>query len=116
VIGLVGIVLWLLLPLNIMSATFWTRLLMSCALMSVWILTNFWVFRTLAAHDTGPAFTPVKGLAREGAFRYSRNPLYVVLLICVLPTLGLLINSWWPILLTPGLFVYLHVWVIPAEE
>ncbi|MGJ0507252.1 MAG: methyltransferase family protein [Methylocystis sp.] len=54
-------------------------------------------------------------LATEGAFRFSRNPIYVSHVAVVLG-LGLLMRSPFVILLTPALAVALQKWSIEPEE
>ncbi|CAD7944221.1 unnamed protein product [Amoebophrya sp. A120] len=72
---------------------------------------------SLKAAGSGIPFTPVQGITTVGSYKYSRNPLYVMALTCFIPWIALLVNSKKPLLVTlPGMFLYLHFVVIPAEE
>jgi protein-S-isoprenylcysteine O-methyltransferase Ste14 len=72
--------------------------------------------RVLEQSQSGAAFTPVGGIAIGGPFSVSRNPIYVAMVVVILPSVTILLDSVWPLRLTPILFAYLHMVVIPAEE
>jgi len=68
---------------------------------------------------TGAAFLPVVKLATEdhGVFAYSRNCEYMVDVFVFGPAIATFFDSFLCfILLTAGMGVYLHFWVVPAEE
>ena len=70
----------------------------------------------LAAAGSGTFFTPVGGLATSGIYASMRNPMYTGLVFGAVPTLSVVLNSAWPLLLDPALFLYLGKVVIAAEE
>jgi len=59
--------------------------------------------------------TPTLALVTDGAFRYSRNPLYLSL-VTIYFALALLVNSLWMVLLGVALFYTLERQVIEPEE
>jgi protein-S-isoprenylcysteine O-methyltransferase Ste14 len=61
-----------------------------------------------------PAGTPT-ALVTSGPFRFTRNPLYVSLLL-MLAGFAALLNSVWLILAIPVLFLLLNGLVVPREE
>ena len=67
------------------------------------------------------ASTPVNPYAQTtalvtgGAFRFSRNPLYLALTVIYFGAAGLL-NSLWPVLLLPAVLWFMHWGVIIREE
>ena len=65
---------------------------------------------------SGTMFTPVGGLATEGLYAYSRNPMYFFLVFFALPLLSTVVNTAWPLLLSPIPWSYLNFVVIAAEE
>ena len=71
---------------------------------------------TLEAAGSGALFTPVEGLATEGIYATTRNPMYCGLIFFALPTLSVVVNSGWPILIGPITWAYLNYIVIAAEE
>ena len=71
---------------------------------------------TLADAGSGALFTPVNGLATDGLFQISRNPMYCGLLFLALPMMCIVVDSLWPVLLSPLTWAYLHYVVIAAEE
>ena len=71
---------------------------------------------TLEAAGSGALFTPVEGLATEGIYATTRNPMYCGLIFFALPTLSVVVNSGWPILVGPITWAYLNYIVIAAEE
>jgi len=61
-------------------------------------------------------YKPTTALVTSGLFRYSRNPLYVALLM-IYGGVTLHANSLWMLFLAPVLFVVLdRVVVVPEEE
>lgn len=70
----------------------------------------------LEQSQSGVAFTPVGGIAIGGPYAVTRNPMYCAMVLLVLPSFTILMDSVWPLRLTPVLFAYLHMVVIPAEE
>ena len=71
---------------------------------------------TLKEVGSGTMFTPVGGLATAGIYSVTRNPMYCGLLFGALPTLSMVLNSAWPLVLAPLLWAYLQYVVIASEE
>ena len=70
----------------------------------------------LSKAGSGTLFTPVEGLATEGLYAVTRNPMYSALIFLALPMLSVVVNTAWPLLLSPLTFCYLNFVVIAAEE
>ena len=65
--------------------------------------------------NQGPNFLPVNKLVTTGPYAVSRNPMYSCAFILV-PAAGVLADSLYMVAATSMLPVYLHLFVIPAEE
>ena len=65
---------------------------------------------------SGVAFTPVAGITTSGIYAHTRNPIYVGMVMGVLPGLAVLFDSAWPLISAAPMFVYLSKVVIPTEE
>lgn len=66
----------------------------------------------------GTPIVPVKAatvLVTDGPFGHSRNPMYVSLTAGYVGV-GLILNSWWAIVLLPGALLVIRFWVIAREE
>jgi|SRR5450631_4162834 protein-S-isoprenylcysteine O-methyltransferase Ste14 len=75
-----------------------------------------WAFVTLQrANTTVIPWEQVSAIVSSGPFRFSRNPIY---LADVLTYIGgsLLIHSWWPLLILPGIVLVMRRQVIDREE
>ena len=70
----------------------------------------------LASSGSGTMFTPVGGLATGGIYQVTRNPMYVSLVFVALPTMSVVLDTAWPLILSPLTFSYLNFVVIAAEE
>jgi len=80
------------------------------AVIAAWCLLMFYQART----TTVPGRKSCK-LVTKGLYRFSRNPMYVGLVIAYLGEAGILKQAW-PILFLPLIVVYLNWIVIPVEE
>src|SRR5262245_10186739 len=87
------------------------------ALIAFFVLWNGWALWMFVRHETGllPG-QPTETLMRDGPFRFSRNPLYLGLVVLYVG-LVLLAPSFWGLLLTP-VAVLLLLWgaIIPEER
>ena len=61
-------------------------------------------------------FVPVEGLATQGIYEWTRNPMYCGLIFFALPTLSMVLNTAWPTVVAPITWAYIHFVVIAAEE
>src|SRR5690242_7722803 len=80
------------------------------AVIAVWSLLIF--------HKAGTTTVPGRkssSLVTSGPYRFSRNPMYVGLVLAYLGEAGILKQAW-PIVLLPLIVVYLNWVVIPVEE
>lgn len=75
-----------------------------------WSLLIFHKART----TTTPGENPVR-LITWGPYRFTRNPMYVSLLLAYLGEAGMLVQIW-PVLVLPLLLAYIQGIVIPLEE
>ncbi len=62
-----------------------------------------------------PPGTPTRAIVTSGPYRFSRNPVYVAMLL-ILSGIGLHKDCVWFLLLTPVLFGLLHWGVVLREE
>jgi protein-S-isoprenylcysteine O-methyltransferase Ste14 len=76
-------------------------------------LSGFLAFRRAGTNvnPTKPALTVV----RDGAFRYTRNPMYLGMVVLMLG-IGLVFSNFWAVLLAPVLWFALDRGVVRREE
>jgi protein-S-isoprenylcysteine O-methyltransferase Ste14 len=67
------------------------------------------------AHLSGEPLTPPGLLVTRGAYRLSRNPMYLAWTL-ISSGLSLLVNSLWMLAALPVAFLYIHFVEIPREE
>lgn len=67
------------------------------------------------ARTTTIPFEKASKLVTWGPYRFSRNPMYVGLILIYLGEAGILFQVW-PLLLLPLVMIYIHKTVIPIEE
>jgi len=79
-------------------------------LLASWSLLIFYKVRT----TTTPG-EHSKILITKGPYRYSRNPMYISLVLAYLGEAGFLVHAW-PVIVLPLLLLYLNRVVIPLEE
>jgi protein-S-isoprenylcysteine O-methyltransferase Ste14 len=61
------------------------------------------------------SYSPGGRLVLSGPYRYTRNPMYVSLALLTIGC-GLLLTTWWPIVLLVPTLVIIHLFVILPEE
>ena len=75
-----------------------------------------WAIATLMrAHTTFIPWDQVAAMVSTGPFRLSRNPIYLADAIAYLGG-AMLIHSWWPLLVLPGILWVMRRKVIDREE
>ena len=75
-----------------------------------------WGLLTFRRHGASPEPSAVPStLVTSGPFRFSRNPLYIALVV-TLAAFAALLNSLWLLCFVPFLALLLHTLVIPREE
>lgn len=80
------------------------------------IALMLWSFVTLSrAHTTVIPWKQVSSIVATGPFRFSRNPIYLADAIAYLGG-SLLIHSWWPLIVLPGIVLTMRRKVIDREE
>eukprot|EP00040_Diaphanoeca_grandis_P012919 m.65340 g.65340 ORF g.65340 m.65340 type:complete len:168 (+) comp23544_c0_seq1:208-711(+) len=72
--------------------------------------------KNLVKAGSGVKFTPVKGITSEGPFAWSRNPMYITVVVAMLAFAFLFDNLKWGGLTAAGFVAYVHFFVIPVEE
>lgn len=88
------------------------------ALVAAWL----WYLKTQASQalqeaGSGMRFTVVKGIAQNGPFAYTRNPMYLHFLAGWIPMFAFVLNTWWEIAICwVVMALYLRFKIIPAEE
>jgi protein-S-isoprenylcysteine O-methyltransferase Ste14 len=80
------------------------------AVVAAWSLAIFWREQT----TTVPGKTSAR-LVTWGPYRFSRNPMYVALVMAYLGEAGILVQAW-PVACLPLVVAYLNWIVIPVEE
>lgn len=103
--------------LHLTQASHWQRhllvagwlVVLAGSALSVWSIAAFRIARTAIM----PMY-PASRLVTSGPYRYSRNPMYVSLML-VYAGLALIYNSAWPALFLPLVWIAIH-WVIRREE
>lgn len=58
---------------------------------------------------------PAAALVTSGIYRYTRNPMYVSLVLLYL-AVTLVLDSWWPVVFLPLVVIAVDRWVIRREE
>lgn len=80
------------------------------------IALTFWSAVTFTrAHTTIIPWGEVSAMVTHGPFGFSRNPIYLADAIAYVGA-TLLIHSWWPLLVLPGILVVMRRKVIDREE
>ena len=86
------------------------------ALVLLGIAVTVWAALTFRkAHTTIIPWEEVSAIVTTGPFRLSRNPIYLADAIAYLGA-TLLIHSWWPFVLLPGILWVIRRQVIDREE
>ena len=57
--------------------------------------------------NSGVMFSPVEGIATTGPFAVSRNPLYVVGVVTILPSMAILFDCKWFLLFAPLFYLFI---------
>ena len=65
--------------------------------------------------DPHRPYSPAEALVLSGPYRYTRNPMYVSLALLTIAC-GLLLATWWPVVLLLPTLVIVQLFVILPEE
>ena len=85
-------------------------------LMAAGAALSFWAVWTMLRQGEHPEHTsPTRKIVDTGPFRFSRNPIYLGLVLTA-TGLGLGLNSIPVLVSVPAGFAVLALWVVPAEE
>ena len=85
-------------------------LVLSSIALTLWAVATF-----RRAHTTFIPWEQVSAMVTTGPFQFSRNPIYLADAIAYLGG-TLLIHSWWPLPVLPGILVVMQGKVIDREE
>jgi protein-S-isoprenylcysteine O-methyltransferase Ste14 len=112
----VGVFLEYLFPFHFIHGAWTFRIIIACSIFAASGLIAMSAFKTLSNNKTpfDPAKSTVK-IAREGSYRFSRNPMYLALLL-VLCGIAALICSIWLISAIPILFILFGYLAVRPEE
>src|SRR4029453_15942408 len=111
---ILGLLLHLVLPLHIFPTTLARGIGVVCVLVSLPLALL--TLRVLSrAHTPVDPLKPTTALVTEGPFRYSRNPIYLALMLLYLGV-ALLFNALWLLFLVVPALVVLRYGVIAREE
>lgn len=111
----VGVVLNLYAPLPFRPDNPWFKVVPLSLFLTAALLV-FSALTIMTRSDTAihPLDTP-RALITTGAFRFTRNPIYLALLLALAAT-GAAFDSLWHLALLPILFLLLNTFVVPREE
>src|SRR5262245_7589332 len=110
----IGLLLHWAFPVSVLPSTLARGIGVVCVLVSLPLALA--TFRVLSrAHTPVDPLKPTTALVTEGPFRYSRNPIYVVLTLLYVGV-ALLINALWILLLVVPAVLVLRYGVIAREE
>lgn len=105
------------LPIGILPDwPWWPGMALGALIVVFAVYTNISGFRAFqrAATPVNP-YKPAMTVVRDGAFRYTRNPMYLGMILFVLG-LGLMFSTLWGLLLSAILWAVLHYGVVLREE
>jgi protein-S-isoprenylcysteine O-methyltransferase Ste14 len=103
-------------PWGLLAVAFQVRLGIGCALFLSAVSLGGWGLWTLRRFKTSPEFgQPVTTIVQEGPYRFSRNPLYLALVL-VLVGFAFALDNAWLALEVPLLGLALDRLVIAREE
>jgi protein-S-isoprenylcysteine O-methyltransferase Ste14 len=113
-------------PFSLMWALHWWRpwtipggtamTVAGMVLVLIGIALTFWSVTALRrAHTTVIPWERVSAMVTTGPFRFSRNPIYLADAIAYLGA-TLIIHSWWPLVVLPGVLLMMWHKVIDREE
>lgn len=103
-------------PLPLTAGASRMREIVAMMFMATWVVLMCWASATfLRAHTTFLPNRPAATLVTNGPYQFTRNPMYVSLGALYI-AITLLINSWWPVALLPGVFIAIRIAVVAREE
>lgn len=85
-------------------------LMLLAGMMGAWGILTFWRHRTPVIPGR-----PARAMVTTGPYRFTRNPMYVGLFL-LYTGLTLRLDSPWPLLFVPPLFLLLDGRIVPGEE
>ncbi|MFZ3204331.1 MAG: isoprenylcysteine carboxylmethyltransferase family protein [Pseudomonas sp.] len=116
---LIGLLMWLLAePSPDFAMASWLRYpLLALLCISGVVMDSTSVFTFLRRKTVLNPYAPHKAstLVLTGAFRYSRNPMYLGLVL-LLSAWGLYLSAWWSVAGPIAFFLYIDRFLIPHEE
>ena len=103
-------------PINLMFFKWSTRILIGIPISMVSGLIALNALMIMRKNKTAISFkNPTTKFIVEGSFRFTRNPLYLSLLL-VMVSIVVMTNSAWHLIALVGLFLFFNFWVVPYEE
>ncbi|HKA33203.1 MAG TPA: isoprenylcysteine carboxylmethyltransferase family protein [Candidatus Binatia bacterium] len=109
---LIALALRRLEPLPIFGRVFWPGL----ALTALGVALAIWGRNTLVAAGTNVnPYRPSTAIVDSGPYRFTRNPLYVSLML-MYAGLTLAFDTWWGFILLAPVLIVMHLGVIRREE
>ena len=89
---------------------------LAALLIVVWAALTVSSFRSFwRKHTSVVPIRPATALVIAGPYRFTRNPMYVGLALLTV-AVGLLLNTWWPIVLLVPTLMVVRLFVIAPEE
>jgi protein-S-isoprenylcysteine O-methyltransferase Ste14 len=103
-------------PLTFLPEGLTVQLLSALSFFALAVAIGVWAFSTFRRCRTSAEFgEPVSTLVQQGPYRFSRNPLYVALIL-VLAGFACALNNAWLAIVVPALSVALDRLVVAREE
>lgn len=111
-----GLLLHRAFPVHFLPHAQAVRLLTGLPLLGISGILALWSFQVMRQSNTSvDCNKPTTKIVVNGPFRFTRNPLYVSLLL-LYAGIAILVNTLWCILLLPVLFVIFNRGVVNREE
>jgi protein-S-isoprenylcysteine O-methyltransferase Ste14 len=103
-------------PVDMDWAPFETRIVVGGTLAALAFLLAAWAMGTMMRAGTPvEPWEPTERIVARGPYRFSRNPIYVSMLLLFL-AVAVVVDSPWFYLALPALFLLLHTGVVLREE
>ena len=105
-----GVALHVWLPLKLFEMP-WLKHVVGWPLLLLGSLLAAWAVVTIKAMD----ISKPTSIIDSGPYKFSRNPMYVAWTVLYVGT-ALLVNTWWLLILLPGVTAFTHYFVVGREE
>jgi protein-S-isoprenylcysteine O-methyltransferase Ste14 len=105
-----GVALHVWLPLKLFEVP-WLKHVVGWPLVLLGSHLAAWAVATIKAMD----ISKPTNIIESGPYKFSRNPMYVAWTMIYVGT-AMLVNTWWLLILLPGVIAFTHYFVVRREE